>query len=169
MKIDTIRYVFENKQPELRRLVVKYGLTPAKNQSDLWKKVNYLVAKFKDEMLRDIALIHPDKALILWAEAPQGTENAPTPISESDVNPDKKPENKENKSGACGCSGADGVDYSYCSGNPNCNCDKGKAETKSNADGKSFADTMKDNMPLVIVGSLLLVGGLILFGNRQVR
>jgi LPXTG-motif cell wall-anchored protein len=34
------------------------------------------------------------------------------------------------------------------------------------ADG-SFQETLKNNMPLVIVGSLLLVGGLIFFGNRR--
>ena len=85
MKIDTIRYVYENKQPELRRLVVKYGLPPAKNSKDLWSKVNYLVAKFKSEMLKDIADIHPDKDLIIWSESTKGGNDTPKSISEIDL------------------------------------------------------------------------------------
>ena len=173
MEINTIRYVFANRQPELRRLVVKYGLTPAKNEHDLWRKVNYLGKTFKKEFFKDIADIHPDRELILWNELPKLSQ-APTSISDADV---KHPEIQEivkkvieKKSGACGCSGADGEEESSnCGGNPNCGCGKGKKNEPSfsNADGKSLSDTLKDNMPLVIIGSLILVGGLILLGNRQ--
>lgn len=171
MKIDTIRYVFENRQPELRRLVVKYGLPPAKNSKDLWSKVNYLVAKFKSEMLKDIADIHPDKDLIVWSES---TKNAPTSINEIDLK-SILPIAKEDKSSACGCSGADG-DYSECQGNPNCDCNKGysncggnpncKCGQYSNADG--IGSKIKDNMPIVVIASLLVVGGLLFLGNRNI-
>ena len=39
-KIDMIRYVFENRPNEMRKMVVKYGVTPAQNPEDLWKKIN---------------------------------------------------------------------------------------------------------------------------------
>ena len=191
MEINTIRYVFGAKKPELRRLVVKYGLPPAKNEQDLWHKTNYLVAKFQKEMLKDIAYIHPDRELILWST-----------------------ETEESKGKN------DSEEKSNCYGNPDCNCGVGIgkkpcgcgcAGATSNVGGQteqvatppqqvggtvaslppqlqqqlpqqqvvpqvqvvekiqagSFQETLKNNMPLVVVGSLLLVGGLILFGNRQ--
>ena len=190
MEINTIRYVFGAKKPELRRLVVKYGLPPAKNEQDLWHKTNYLIAKFQKEMLKDVAYIHPDRELILWS-------------TESD-------EPKVGKSSA-----ANGNEESNYYGNPcncglgiNCNCGLGigkkpcgcgcASTSTSNVEGQneqavapqpqqvvgksilpeapqvvekiqagSFQETLKNNMPLVVVGSLLLVGGLILFGNRK--
>lgn len=160
MKIDTIRYVYENRQPELRRLVVKYGLPPAKNAKDLWTKVNYLVAKFKGEVLKDIADIHPDKDLIIWNESTKvSSDNVPKSISELDLNT-ILPIEKEKKSGACGCAGADG-EYSECGGG--CGCSRCKT-TYSNVGG--IGEKVKDNMPILVIGSLLLVGGL-LFLNRN--
>lgn len=187
MKINSIRYVFENKQPELRRIIVKYGLPPATNSKDLWRKVNYLVAKFKNEMLRDIAEIHPDKELILWSENLKGSDkpnNIPeiplknimqqTPeqngeldslinTSRSNV---KNITKKEKYSSACGCSGADGQscadncssaadgDYSNCYGN-NCSCGCGNKENKfSNIEG----DSIKQHLPIIVLGGLLTVG-----------
>lgn len=174
MEINTIRYIFGAKKPELRRLVVKYGLPPAKNEQDLWHKTNYLVAKFQKEMLKDIAYIHPDRELILWS-------------TESEESKGKN----------------DSEEKSNCYGNPDCNCGIGIGKkpcgcgcgSTSNVEGNeqavmqpqpqpqqqqvvpqvvvekiqagSFQETLKNNMPLVVVGSLLLVGGLILFGNRK--
>lgn len=167
MEINTIRYVFGAKKPELRRLVVKYGLPPAKNDQDLWKKTNYLVAKFQKEMLKDIALIHPDRELVIWSLSDEKSLNS------NDNKDSKEKEAESNKSKVEG-------DFSNCYGNPDCNCGRGigkkpcgcgcsdnkeVVEVKSNADG--LKDTLKNNMPLVVVGSLLLVGGLLLYGNRQ--
>ena len=189
MKIDTIRYVFENKQPELKRLVVKYGLTPATSGQDLWRKVNYLVKTFGKEFLKEIALIHPDRELIIWSEHPntiepnnESSDVKSTPITPQTANisipasknPIAMPTDVHKKvdaksacqySSVCGCAGADG-NYSECAGNPDCPCNIGK-EKVSGADGKSLGDTLKENLPLVIVGSLLLVGGLIFLGNRR--
>lgn len=190
--MDTIKYVFETKQPELRRLVVKYGLQPAKNSKDLLDKVSYLMLKFKEEFLKDLATIHPDRELILWSvdsdkksesnsEARGGCSSVfdcPQPQSCKNGTCTSTPvlENKITKDillGACGCSGADGVsqdavdEFSNCGGNPDCKCGNKDAQSFSNVEGKSFSDTLKDNMPLVIVGSLLLVGGLIFLGKRQ--
>ena len=185
MKNNTIKYIFENKQPELRRLIIKYGLTPAKNNADLWKKVNYLIAKFKDEMLFDVAKLHPDKDLILWAyqqqqQQQQQQQRGFDMMQKSSYNQNQSnvegdysdacgcsSANGDEYSNACGCSSANGDDYSNCNGNPDCKCN-----CSSGVDGQesktTVADKLKNNMPLVVVGSLLLVGSLILFGNRAV-
>jgi hypothetical protein len=197
MEINTIRYVFESNKPDLRRLVVKYGLPPAKNEQDLWKKTNYLVAKFKKEMLKDIAYIHPDRELILWSTSDNNqsndTKEKETKVVGKNSRADGESEEQSNCNGNpnCNCGSVVKETKSNCNGNPNCNC--GSGEVKSNvvsaqptqpqqpqpqqapqaqpaqekvADG-SFQETLKNNMPLVIVGSLLLVGGLIFFGNRR--
>lgn len=192
MEINTIRYVFGAKKPELRRLVVKYGLPPAKNEQDLWRKTNYLVAKFQKEMLKDIAYIHPDRELILWST--ESGKNDSEEKSNCYGNPDcncglgigKKP-------CGCGCAGS----------TSNVEGQTEQATTPQKVGGTveslppqlqlqvvpqqqvpqqqvvpqvqvvekiqagSFQETLKNNMPLVVVGSLLLVGGLILFGNRK--
>ena len=122
--------------------------------------MNYLVAKFKGEVLKDIADIHPDKDLIIWNESTKvSSDNVPKSISELDLNT-ILPIEKEKKSGACGCAGADG-EYSECGGG--CGCSRCKT-TYSNVGG--IGEKVKDNMPILVIGSLLLVGGL-LFLNRN--
>ena len=174
MKINSIRYVFENKQPELRRIIVKYGLPPASNSKDLWKKVNYLVAKFKNEMLRDIAEIHPDRELIMWNENQKANDKPNLPeiplnsIMQTPVENNGEAK-KENYSSVCGCSSADGScadgdNYSNCNGG-NCSCGCGN-KNYSNVDG-TMKEKIQNNLPLIVVGSLLAVGVLLYIGNRQ--
>lgn len=160
MKINTIKYIFSNQQPELRRIVVKYGLTPAKNSNDLWRKVNYLVAKFKDEMMNDLAKIHPDKDLIAWhlsknapkaPALPAATTTTTTATSSADA--------YENYSGACGCSGADG-DFENANG-CGCGCGTCQCEQKSNFEGLT-----KNKMPLIVVGSFIAIGTLLYLGTK---
>jgi hypothetical protein len=168
MQNNTIKYIFENKQPELRRLVVKYGLTPARNKNDLWKKTNYLIAKFKDEMLLDVAKIHPDRDLIVWSIQKMQESQRQMPQQVSSANSIVE-NNSEQVANACGCSGADGNDYSNangideysnCYGNRDCNC-----QCQSNITGEEIKTKIKANMPLLIIGSLLVVGGLLLYNK----
>lgn len=181
MKNNTIKYIFENRQPELRRLIVKYGLTPARSKADLWKKVNYLVTKFKQEMLFDIAKMHPDRDLILWAAQQQQKISQPQPVLPQ--MPSVSSFNQEENSNACGCSSANGDDYSNmncgmsafsgddfsnCSGNPDCSCDckKSNVEGETQTAKVEVKSTLANNMPLIVVGSLILVGGLIFLGSK---
>jgi hypothetical protein len=128
--MDTIKYVFETKQPELRRLVVKYGLQPAKNSKDLLDKVSYLTLKFKEEFLKDIADIHPDRELILWSQDSDKKSSVDAVAAETSVSVKEKLDKNYNDatSSACGCSGADGEsqdavdEFSNCGGNPDCKC-----------------------------------------------
>lgn len=154
MEINTIRYIFGAKKPELRRLVVKYGLPPAKNEQDLWHKTNYLVAKFQKEMLKDIAYIHPDRELILWS-------------TESE---ESKGKNDSEEKGAT--SNFEGNEQAVIQPQPQPQAQPQQQQVVPQVvvekiQAGSFQETLKNNMPLVVVGSLLLVGGLILFGNRK--
>lgn len=172
-----ITYLVENKQPELRRLVVKYGLTPAKNITDLTNKVKYLMKKFKHEFMKDLANIHPDKDLIIWSlssdkESPV-TDSPSTTSSSTPIVIKEAISKMEKKSSACGCSGADGETTLGCNGDTECSgcaSKAKKAEATSSAEGdkKSMVDVLKENMPLVIIGSLVLVGGLVFMGNKRV-
>jgi hypothetical protein len=172
MQNNTIKYIFENKQPELRRLLIKYGLTPARNRNDLWKKTNYLIAKFKDEMLLDVAKIHPDRDLIVWSLQKMQESQRQLPPQVSNINAINENVSNimhEQVSNACGCSGADGNDYSNangideysnCYGNRDCNC-----QCQSNISGEEIKAKVKANMPLLLIGSLLVVGGLLLYNK----
>ena len=186
MEINTIRYVFGSSKPELRRLLVKYGLPPAKNEQDLWRKTNYLVAKFKDEMLKDIAYIHPDRELILWSAKNEQNENDTQNDTQNDtklepkVGKTSRADGDEEKSNCCGC-GCGSNKKSNVGGETNTEVvpqqvggtaaslpqPQPQVVVQAAAASGSFQETLKNNMPLVVVGSLLLVGGLILFGNRQ--
>ena len=170
--MNTIRYVFMNKQPELQSLVVKYGLSPAQNQNDLWKKVNYLLLKFREEFMKDIADIHPDKDLFSWRFSLDKTDDIEPSTIINDSNPTKseleniaqniKVEDKtsgccgEKTSGCCG-SGFD-AEKSDCNG---CN------SMNSGFDGGKMGEKIKNNMPLIIIGSLALVFGVIALTNRK--
>lgn len=54
-----------NATPQASKLVVKYGKTPPTSYKDLQLKLAKIVSEFKGEALRDMALIHPDRNLIL--------------------------------------------------------------------------------------------------------
>lgn len=165
------KYLIDNRTPELRNLVVEYGVTPAKDPKDLWLKLNYVAKTFPKQVFPRLAEIHPDRDLILSVA---GLNNS-----------------AEDKSGACGCSGADGYsncagcggtcggkkEYSNCAGNPDCNCDKGysgaggdseKVATTPSADNtkhKTFTEVVSDNLPVIVIGGLVLAAGLVLLGR----
>jgi len=175
--MNTIRYVFEAKQPELNGLVVKYGLSPATSKHDLWVKTNFLVKKFKEDFMKDIADIHPDKDLLAWSfsldkqkvdannfEPKPTTSELQNILNNVSVIPQKS-------SNACGCSGADGEKTSGCCGSgadgektSGCN---GCESMKSNITGTEIKEKIQNNLPLVIVGSLAIVVGLIALSNRR--
>lgn len=182
--MNTIRYVFENRQPQLNSLVVKYGLSPAVSKNDLWRKTNFLISKFREDFMKDIADIHPDKDLLAWRFSldKQKEDNynkediirtAPSKSELQNIleNVTVIPQ-RQKASNACGCSGADGEQTSGCCGSgangektSGCNgCDSMK---KSSVTGTEIKEKIQNNLPLVIVGSLALVVGLIALSNRR--
>lgn len=54
-----------NATPQASKLVVKYGKTPPSSYKDLQLKLAQIISEFKTEALKDMALIHPDRSLIL--------------------------------------------------------------------------------------------------------
>ncbi len=187
-KIDMIKYVFENRPNELRQLVVKYGVSPAQNENDLWKKVNYIVKTFPQDALMDIVSIHPDKNIIMkLAGLPPAQNSTPitseSPVSKLDIEnlqSDIKPADK--KSGACGCGGSSGCDGSSCKCGGTCGSKKSNVEgdkpattpapattnTTSNNTVSNNALITKDNLPLLIIGSLAVIGGLFILNKKLV-
>ena len=140
----------------------------------MWHKTNYLVAKFQKEMLKDIAYIHPDRELILWSTESEESKGKNDSEEKSNCygNPDcncgigigKKP-------CGCGCgstSNVEGNEQAVMQPQPQPQQQQVVPQVVvEKIQAGSFQETLKNNMPLVVVGSLLLVGGLILFGNRK--
>jgi hypothetical protein len=145
-RISLQEVVAEDATKEAKMLVVKYGEQPARNMDDLIEKLHYITAVHKKTALIDLAKIHPDRDLILSLCATPETK-------------------KENKSNACGCSsGFDGLLEteltSSCCGS--CSC---KSEKKSNATGSETKDSLKEYLPIAIVGAMFLVGLHIIYKN----
>ena len=64
-KISLVDYVAFNNTSEARRLIVKFGQMPASNITDLRTRLAKIIVDFKGDALKEIAKIHPDRALIL--------------------------------------------------------------------------------------------------------
>ncbi|MCF7866918.1 hypothetical protein K9M18_05805 [Candidatus Woesearchaeota archaeon] len=90
-KISIQEYIAYNNRPMAQKMLVKYGLKPAKSPVEMERKLIALTRDYKEDALREFANIHPDKELIL-----------------------KYANREEKKSNACGCSGFDGDDSSFC-------------------------------------------------------
>lgn len=176
--MDTIKYVFVKRQPELQKLVVKYGMKPAVNQHDLWLKVNALVKKHREVFMKDLADIHPDKDLIKWSlsldkkDSPELIEeNKPSESVLAKIQNGISVE-PQKTSNACGCSGADGEKTSGCCGSSSVSGEKTSAcsgcdSMKSNFSGADITEKIKNNLPLVVVGSLALVLGVMLIAKNK--
>ena len=90
-KISIQEYIAYNNRPMAQKMLVKYGLKPAKSPLEMEKKLIALTRDYKEDALREFANIHPDKELIL-----------------------KYADREEKKSKFCGCSGFDGDNSSFC-------------------------------------------------------
>jgi hypothetical protein len=90
-KISIQEYIAYNNRPMAQKMLVKYGLKPAKSPVEMERKLIALTRDYKEDALREFANIHPDKELIL-----------------------KYADREEKKSKFCGCSGFDGDDSSFC-------------------------------------------------------
>jgi hypothetical protein len=130
-------YIAYNKPKEGQELLAKFGIKKARNVRDLAHKLDVLLIKKKEDALTALAAIHPDRELILaHVEKTDGEES----------------------SNACGCSGADGMDYK---------CSKCTKEKKSGVGGDTpnAFETIKPYAPLIIGGTLLLIGIVVVLKN----
>lgn len=59
-----VEYISINNAPQAARTIVtKFGLSPAKNEADLQKKMWYAIKNFGEEALEEFRKIHPDNVL----------------------------------------------------------------------------------------------------------
>lgn len=138
-KISIQEYIAYNNRPMAQKMLVKYGLKPAKSPMDMERKLISLTRDYKEEALRELANIHPDKELIL-----------------------KYADREEKKCGFCGCSGFDGDNTSSF-----CGCSGFDGETKKENTNKSLEATpsnqtgntllKSENLGVVLVAGLLAV------------
>ena len=90
-KISIQEYIAYNNRPMAQKMLVKYGLIPAKSPVEMERKLIALTRDYKEDALKEFANMHPDKELIL-----------------------KYADREEKKSKFCGCSGFDGDSSSFC-------------------------------------------------------
>ena len=132
-KISLNQFVALSNTGEARRLIVKRGINPAQNMGDLIKKLDYIVAKDKEEGLKDVLEIHPHKDVILHYFG-------------------------EKKSSACGCSGADGEQSQCEGGNCKCNGRHSNINGEEEKPKSTSESTLKEYVPVMLVGAFFLVG-----------
>jgi hypothetical protein len=140
-KISIQEYIAYNNRPMAQKMLVKYGLKSAKSPMEMERKLISLTKDYKEEALRELANIHPDKELIL-KYADRDTE--------------------EKKCGFCGCSGFDGDNSSSF-----CGCSGFDGENKKEITNKSLEATppaqtgnmllKSENLGVVLVAGLLAV------------
>lgn len=122
-----IEDVFNTRIPEVKELIVSYNLPPTQSQADAWRKLNFLVKKFPNEVLPYLATIHPDKDLILSANQKllgSGSEDnaeyfncggSRSSFSNCEGNTDC-PCNAKNKTKFSGCDGCEAMKSSHVDG-----------------------------------------------------
>lgn len=140
-KISIQEYIAYNNRPMAQKMLVKYGLKSAKSPMEMERKLISLTKDYREEALRELANIHPDKELIL-KYADRGTE--------------------EKKCGFCGCSGFDGDNSSSFCGCSGFDGQNKKEITNNNLEATPPAQTgnmllKSENLGVVLVAGLLAV------------
>lgn len=99
-----------NARPAMQRLVVQFGLPPAKSDADLIKKLKYIVQKHGKKAWAEIAKVHPDAALFSmnFDAEEKGKDSLPTFDKSQIMSEAENTYSEFFGSNACGCSGADG-------------------------------------------------------------
>jgi hypothetical protein len=131
-------YIAFNRPKQGQELLEKYGMKRAKSVRDLANRLDVLLLKKKEEALKDFALLHPDRDLILAYQ----NDN----------------DEQESKSSCCG-SGADGS---------TCNCNKGRnssVEGDAKTPTGGVMQTIKPYLPIIVGGTLLLIGVVVVLKN----
>lgn len=142
-KVDLAYILAYDAEMPMRKLLSEKYDKHASSFDDLEQKINQVILQHGDDGLKDLAMYHPDRDLILATYTP--------PVIEA-----KKVE--EVKSNCCGMtSGFDSEKTSNCAGSTTCPCNKGKSsyEGTSNAIGITKDDSLNI---LAILGIVAVVG-----------
>ena len=119
-----------------QKMLVKYGLKTAKNPMDMERKLVSLTRDYKEEFLKELANIHPDKELIL-----------------------KYADKKDEKSNFCGCSGFDGektCSFCGCSGFDGVKSTESKPTEPKPTESKNSV-FKNENLGIILVAGLLAI------------
>jgi hypothetical protein len=73
MKIKIMDYIAYNNPKQANDLLERYGYAPSGNRDDISASLKAIVDKDREDALRELALIHPDKDLILSLNENQST------------------------------------------------------------------------------------------------
>ena len=148
----TIKYIFDNKMPELNSLITNYGVAPANSKQDLWEKTNFCIRRFRERFMKDLCDIHPDKDLFQWRMSLDKEMPSEKELMSIMENTTIMPEKSNANGNSCmACSGANGNDSSCMA------CEN----NNYGITGAEIQQKLKDNMPVVVIASLALVIGVI--------
>lgn len=153
-KITVLGLIANESTSDARKLLHKYGIEDAVNHADLEVKLSQMYAKADDKkkLEKELAEIHPHKALILEYLVPKAEEIiAPTEAIKEIAKEELKPEIKSNCSGCSSfsnCSGASGSSNA-------CGCSNA---TGSTASVKAPEQIVSRNNDVVILATLGLIG-----------
>lgn len=81
-KISFIEYIAVNNTPAAARAVVKFGEQPPVSMLDLQVKMIRIMKNFQKEALKELALIHPDRNLIIDFASAEGHHEFETAITD---------------------------------------------------------------------------------------
>lgn len=138
-KISIQKYIAYNNRPMAQKMLVKYGLKTAKSPMEMERKLIALTKDYREEALKELVNMHPDKDLIL------------------------KYAQQEKKSNFCGCSGFDGEhsEFCGCSGfdgsttpKPEVKISKEQTPAPTNSNGLFIKN---ENLGVVLIAGLLAV------------
>ena len=154
-KISIQEYIAYNNRPMAQKMLVKYGLKSAKSPMEMERKLISLTKDYREEALRELANIHPDKELIL-KYADRGTEEKKCGFCGCSGF------DGDNSSSFCGCSGFDGENRSSFCGCSGFNGENKKENTNNNLEATPPTQTgnmflKSENLGVVLVAGLLAV------------
>jgi len=152
-KISIQEYIAYNNRPMAQKMLVKYGLKSAKSPMEMERKLISLTKDYKEEALRELANIHPDKELILKYVDREEKKSGFCGCSGFDG---------DNSSSFCGCSGFDGDNKSSFCGCSGFNGENKKENTNNNLEATPPTKTgnmllKSENLGVVLVAGLLAV------------
>ena len=153
----TIKYIFDNKMPELNSLITNYGVAPANSKQDLWEKTNFCIRRFRERFMKDLCDIHPDRDLFQWRMSLDKEMPSEKELMSIMENTTILPDEKSNCNGDTKCEACSQKQKSNADGSSCMACE----DSNYGITGEEIQQKLKNNMPFVVIASLALVIGII--------
>lgn len=175
----TLAETIAHRNPEIaNEMLVKNGFPPSRDRDELASRINTFLLQYRDKALKELASIHPDKALLFSnfsEDLQQAQDNVDgfgdTSNAEGDdyaVGMKRGIKNKAKQQYSNCCGSADG-EFSNCAGGPCPSCAM-KAKYSS-ADGKQSTgiptQALFNREMMAIVGIIALTGIVLMAFNKK--